>query len=135
MYFVLLKNFLSFLFQRYYCIKIKSHFFIVPLKITVISMLFGSIMLSYGAISASKHLHRYLLHIIFGAPQKFFDTIPKGRIISRFSTDINTVDNRLPLNLRQTLTTFFRVGFRITNEKNTSPYSNLYRSISYHLVS
>lgn len=67
-------------------------------------------MLAYGTIAAARILHRNLLHCIFGAPQHFFDTTPKGRIIARFSNDLNTLDYRLPLNLRQTLSTFFRVG-------------------------
>lgn len=40
----------------------------------------------------------------------FFDTTPTGRIISRFSGDINTLDNSLPHYLRQWLNNFFRVS-------------------------
>lgn len=77
----------------------------------MIAVLATSIMLAYGTMAAAQKMHSLLLHCILGAPQNFFDTTPKGRLISRFSTDLNTLDYRLPLNLRQTISTFFRVCF------------------------
>lgn len=73
--------------------------------------MFGSFMLAFGTINAAKNLHHHLLNCIFGAPQNFFDTNPKGRILSRFSTDLNTIDDGLPHILKQALYTLFRVGF------------------------
>lgn len=83
----------------------------------MITVLFSSVMLAYGTIAAAQYLHQCLLHCILGAPQHFFDTTPKGRVIARFSNDLNTLDFRLPLNIRQTLSTSFRVGFQ---QKNVS---------------
>lgn len=77
----------------------------------MISILFASIILAYGTINAGKYLHHHLLHCLFGAPQTFFDTVPKGRVLSRFSSDLNTVDTSLPQNLKQTIYTLLRVGF------------------------
>lgn len=45
---------------------------------------------------ASRRLHSSLLGAICGAPTTFFDKTPLGRLVSRFSKDIRTVDQRLP---------------------------------------
>ena len=44
-------------------------------------------------IRASKNLHNDLVASIMKAPMSFFDTTPTGRIISRFSKDIYSIDN------------------------------------------
>lgn len=69
---------------------------------------------AYGTMNAALSLHHNLLSCIMGAPQHFFDTTPRGRIISRFSTDIDTVDQKLPMCLRQMLQVFFRVGAKLS---------------------
>ncbi|QRW14685.1 ABC transporter transmembrane region [Ceratobasidium sp. AG-Ba] len=42
---------------------------------------------------ASQSLHRDALNRILHAPISFFDTTPLGRIMNRFSKDIDTIDN------------------------------------------
>lgn len=76
----------------------------------VVTFLTAALCHAYGTMQAASTIHQSLLHRILGAPMDFFDTTPKGRIISRFSTDINTVDHNLPMNLRQIMGVFFRVG-------------------------
>ncbi|KAJ3029830.1 UNVERIFIED_CONTAM: hypothetical protein HDU68_010951 [Siphonaria sp. JEL0065] len=46
----------------------------------------------FGAIRASRSLHQSLLASILGAPLRFFETTPLGRILNRFSKDISTID-------------------------------------------
>ncbi|KAF5404162.1 Multidrug resistance-associated protein 1 [Paragonimus heterotremus] len=58
------------------------------------------ISLANGLARASKGLHWHLLESILHAPNSFFDTTPSGRIVNRFSSDIDTVDITVPLNLR-----------------------------------
>lgn len=65
--------------------------------------------LAYGTMRAALYLHHSLLRRILGAPMSFFDVTPKGRIMARFSSDVNSVDTALPQNLRQTINIFFRV--------------------------
>ncbi|PAA56638.1 hypothetical protein BOX15_Mlig005571g4 [Macrostomum lignano] len=43
------------------------------------------------------------------APHELFDTTPVGRIVNRFSRDIETIDNLLPQMFRSWISTFFNV--------------------------
>ncbi|XP_059153099.1 multidrug resistance-associated protein 1-like [Physella acuta] len=47
-------------------------------------------------VEASKHLHDDLLENIMHQPMKFFDTTPVGRILNRFSRDVDMVDSTMP---------------------------------------
>lgn len=46
-----------------------------------------------ATIIAANHLHRTMLHNIMHVPLSFFDTTPVGRILSRFASDIETLDD------------------------------------------
>ncbi|CAO3593350.1 unnamed protein product [Absidia cylindrospora] len=48
-----------------------------------------------GSITASRRLHTELLDRILRAKVRFFDTTPMGRIINRFSSDMETVDQEV----------------------------------------
>ncbi|XP_067362281.1 multidrug resistance-associated protein 5 isoform X1 [Channa argus] len=49
-----------------------------------------------GTLQGSSKLHDELFHKILRCPMKFFDTTPTGRILNRFSKDMDEVDTRLP---------------------------------------
>ncbi|THH30017.1 hypothetical protein EUX98_g4182 [Antrodiella citrinella] len=44
---------------------------------------------------ASRELHRRAIKRVMNAPMSFFETTPLGRIMNRFSKDIDTIDNLL----------------------------------------
>ena len=67
--------------------------------------LFRSVWYLTLALYASKGLHDRMLKSVLRAPLTFFDTTPIGRIISRFSRDINILDELLPQYFQQMLTT------------------------------
>ena len=51
-------------------------------------------------VNASELLHNRMLKSILHAPMLFFDTTPIGRIVNRFSSDVDVMDDRLLQNFR-----------------------------------
>ena len=67
--------------------------------ITVSNVIVGALrygFLYWGALRANKSLYANLLHRVFRAPLRFFDTTPMGRILNRFSKDFESVDSKIP---------------------------------------
>lgn len=65
--------------------------------------------MALGMVAASTYLHACMLTRTIHSPMSFFDTTPIGRIVNRFSKDIDTVDNILPITMRQWINTAFSV--------------------------
>jgi ABC-type multidrug transport system fused ATPase/permease subunit len=51
----------------------------------------------FGALKASHNLHRNLLKSVLYSPLRFFEVTPVGRILNRFSKDIQIADNQVLL--------------------------------------
>ncbi|KAI8747945.1 multidrug resistance-associated protein 1 [Biomphalaria glabrata] len=47
-------------------------------------------------VTAASTMHSAMLDRVLKAPMSFFDTTPVGRIVNRFSRDVETLDNQLP---------------------------------------
>ncbi|KAI8827837.1 P-loop containing nucleoside triphosphate hydrolase protein [Chytriomyces cf. hyalinus JEL632] len=56
---------------------------------------------AYSGTRASRVLHEKALERILRAPTSFYDTTPLGRILNRFSRDVDAVDNNLSFSFRQ----------------------------------
>jgi ATP-binding cassette subfamily C (CFTR/MRP) protein 1 len=65
-----------------------------------LAVLLASFSLVRGCISASEATHRTLLNQCLRYPMNFFDTTPTGRLINRFSKDIDVLDAHLPRNIQ-----------------------------------
>lgn len=61
------------------------------------ALLITSLIFAIGCLRAARDLHNKLLHNCVRLPMAFFDTTPLGRILNRFSKDVDTVDNVLPM--------------------------------------
>ncbi|KRF85622.1 multidrug resistance-associated protein 1 isoform X11 [Drosophila virilis] len=73
------------------------------------STFFSSLAVSLGGLQCSRILHNSLLHSNLRWPMELFDTTPLGRIVNRFSKDIDTIDNVLPFNIRVVMMQAFMV--------------------------
>ncbi|XP_033748018.1 LOW QUALITY PROTEIN: multidrug resistance-associated protein 1-like [Pecten maximus] len=72
----------------------------------VLVLIYG-LMLAVRMVIAAGKLHKKMLLTIMRCPMSFFDTTPIGRIINRFSSDVDIMDNSLPITCRISLNTFF----------------------------
>lgn len=71
---------------------------------------FDDVMYALGALNAAAIIHNGLLKNIMHIPMRFFDVTPLGRILGRFSADINGIDTFLPFIFKGIITTMIRVG-------------------------
>lgn len=66
--------------------------------IGVVTMIIASLrsyILYMGSLRASKRIHSELIQRILRAKVRFFDITPLGRIINRFSSDMETIDQNI----------------------------------------
>ncbi|KAK8760856.1 hypothetical protein V5799_027873 [Amblyomma americanum] len=61
----------------------------------------GSVLLALSAKRLSRSLHNGMLSHVLGSPVSFFDASPRGRILNRFSADMDFVDARTFLSGKQ----------------------------------
>ncbi|KAL5020046.1 hypothetical protein ScPMuIL_002938 [Solemya velum] len=60
-------------------------------------------------VTAAGRLHHRMLKCILRSPMLFFDTTPVGRMMNRFSSDIDVMDTNLPLSFRLLIVMLFRL--------------------------
>lgn len=72
-------------------------------------LLIGTLVLAKGSVDAAIKLHKNLLYRILRSPMSFFDTTPIGRIINRFSKDMDSIDLWLLESLTFVVTSFLTV--------------------------
>mmetsp|Transcript_36598 Transcript_36598/g.88346 ORF Transcript_36598/g.88346 Transcript_36598/m.88346 type:complete len:620 (-) Transcript_36598:151-2010(-) len=69
-------------------------YFMFTVTLGIFTFLRSYFLASFG-VEASAGLHKNLLDSILRAPLSFFDTTPLGRVISRFSKDLYSIDLEL----------------------------------------
>ncbi|KAJ3036950.1 hypothetical protein HDV00_002198 [Rhizophlyctis rosea] len=71
--------------------------------VQIIAITIQSMLAAIAGIWAAEAMHNRALESVFRAPLRFFDTTPLGRIINRFSTDIEQIATDLPEYIRMFL--------------------------------
>ncbi|KAK7499875.1 hypothetical protein BaRGS_00008966 [Batillaria attramentaria] len=82
-----------------------SVLFFLLFQAATITLIFNNVLYWVRIVVASRILHRRLLGCVLRTPMSFFDTTPIGRMVNRFSRDIETIDNNLPIIIRDFLST------------------------------
>ncbi|OWF40077.1 Multidrug resistance-associated protein 1 [Mizuhopecten yessoensis] len=72
-------------------------------------IVFASLCLYLGNVMAGRHLHAGMLKNIMASPMEFFDTTPLGRMVNRFSKDIDVLDVTIPRTFEAWLACLLRV--------------------------
>lgn len=65
-----------------------------------ICVITSTILLNLACLRGSQILHKMMLDRVLRAPMSWFNTTPSGRIMNRFSKDIDTVDVTIRFNVR-----------------------------------
>lgn len=78
-----------------------------------IATIFLDLSLQFGCIKAAVALHLFLLVGIVRSPLSFFDKTPTGRILARFSKDLEVLDNQLKEQINWLLDCFFEVKYSL----------------------
>ncbi|XP_077988244.1 ATP-binding cassette sub-family C member 5-like [Glandiceps talaboti] len=85
----------------------------VALIVLIILALFKSLAYVTFTLRASTNMHNEVLTKVFRSPMKFFDTTPSGRIINRFSKDLDEVDVRVSFMLESMLQNLLAIIFSL----------------------
>ncbi|XP_068610353.1 ATP-binding cassette sub-family C member 3 [Brachionichthys hirsutus] len=62
---------------------------------------------AYSMLQAAQLMHRNMLQGILRAPQAFFESTPTGRLLNRFSKDVDAIDAHIPENIDIWMRTFW----------------------------
>jgi len=62
----------------------------------------AEVLFSYKlAVTSSKYLHDTMLFTLLRSTMQFFESTPIGRILNRFSKDMNAVEFQLPISFKE----------------------------------
>uniref|UniRef100_A0A8C8SY07 ATP-binding cassette sub-family C member 5 n=1 Tax=Pelusios castaneus TaxID=367368 RepID=A0A8C8SY07_9SAUR len=93
----------------------RLHFYQLVYGMSMVTMVVLSIIKGFiftkTTLKASSVLHDNVFYKILLSPMSFFDTTPTGRLMNRFSKDMDELDVRLPFHAENFLKQFFMVFF------------------------
>ncbi|XP_032668813.1 sodium leak channel non-selective protein-like [Odontomachus brunneus] len=79
----------------------------------LLTSLIRGFVIMFATIKASTTLHNMFFYKLIGAPLKFFETTPSGRIQNVFSRDMDEIDNYLPISIENMVQNIFTCSFAI----------------------
>lgn len=78
--------------------------------VAAIASLFADLMPYLACWRAAKIIHAKLLANVLKAPLHFFEVTPMGRILARFSKDVDILDTLLPMQATDVIYCAFEVN-------------------------
>lgn len=78
-----------------------------PLHTGVLILANSILCRAYGMLKAAHITHLHMLGAVLRAPQTFFESNPSGRVLNRFSKDVDTIDSLIPENIDIWMRTFW----------------------------
>lgn len=107
------------------------------LKLKGVFIFAGDLLYTKMYVKAAKSFHESLLFSILRCSMQFFESTPIGRILNRFSKDIEVTETRLPDFLRPLVRNFLNILSIVVVISVTQPYFILFFipiSISYVFI-
>ncbi len=59
--------------------------------------------LNISMLSSNTNIHRDMVNGIIRSPAAFFDSVPSGILVNKFSNDLNILDNSMVIHIIDTL--------------------------------
>lgn len=84
--------------------------------VSAFTIITSNIIYAIATLTAASKIHKYLLENSLRLPMFFFDITPIGRILGRFSTDMNGVDATLPSTFQNLITNTLKVSILCYNK-------------------
>ena len=73
--------------------------FVAMSVFSAVFILTRSVIVAFASVRAGRTIHDRALDAVFCSPTSFFDTTPVGRILNRFSGDVQKIDIQLASSL------------------------------------
>nr|UOU03336.1 ATP-binding cassette subfamily C1-5 [Brachionus rubens] len=84
--------------------------------------IFSDLLFLYMTYGAAKILHNSMLHSILRSTMEFFESTPSGRIINRFSKDIDAAERAIPESFKSLSRCMFHVLFTVLVIASSTPW-------------
>ena len=94
----------------------------ITTAITIALIYFRQVALALFTINVCRQSHAAMVARLIRAPTSFFDTTPMGRILNRFTKDMDGLDVRIPDLLSQILMTSFNLFGMLVLVAITTPF-------------
>ena len=85
-------------------------------------MLFADLSFLKMLMKSSRSLHSSMLHSILRSTMQFFESTPIGRIINRFSKDIEAVESLIPASYKMLIRCLFQVLITVIMISTSTPF-------------
>lgn len=84
-------------------------------------VVFSDLIFLYMTYGAAKALHNSMLFSILRSTMEFFESTPSGRIINRFSKDIDAAERAIPESFKSLSRCLFHVMFTVLVIASSTP--------------